>query len=84
MISSDGTTPMKMYERISLRRTRHSSRRLICTNSRQAKNETETIEADRRGAAEDATNRGSSPASRSSPTTILSAAATRNRRPGQD
>jgi hypothetical protein len=30
-ISSAGTTPMKMYDRISLRRTRHNSRRLAST-----------------------------------------------------
>ena len=31
MISSAGTKPMKMYESVSLRRTRHSSRRLMST-----------------------------------------------------
>ncbi len=52
-ISSDGTTPMKMYDRISFRRTRHSSCRFISTNSRHTKTDDGNDQADRRGAAED-------------------------------
>jgi hypothetical protein len=36
-IRSEGTTPMKMYDRMSFRRTRQSSRSFISTNNRQTK-----------------------------------------------
>ena len=39
MISSAGTKPMKMYETVSLRRTRHSSRCFMSANSRTAEDQ---------------------------------------------
>src|SRR4051794_40319833 len=81
-ISSDGTTPMKMYDRINFRRTRHSRRCFIRTKRRHTKIETDTTRPMVAAPLRTEINRGRSPARRSSATTSLSEAEIMKRRPG--
>src|SRR5687767_10318012 len=83
-INSAGTTPKKMYERISLRRTRQSSLRLVRTIRRHRKYESEITRPTVAATLSTRATPGSTSTARSSPTTILIAADARKMRPGQE
>jgi hypothetical protein len=82
-ISSDGTTPRKMYDRINRRRTRQSSCRFVSRNSRHANTDTEITSPIVAALLKIEMSGESSTKRRNSATTSLSAAEIMKRRPAQ-